>query len=57
MEIPAELLQILVCPSCRGALAWDYESSELICSSASCALAYPVEGGIPVLLVDRAHKP
>ncbi|MDR1236984.1 MAG: Trm112 family protein [Propionibacteriaceae bacterium] len=55
-ELPAEILDILVCPVCHGPLAWDYESAELICSSPNCALAYPVRQGIPVLLVDEARK-
>jgi uncharacterized protein YbaR (Trm112 family) len=54
-EIPAEVLEILVCPACHGALAWDYESSELVCSAPSCSRAYPVRQGIPVLLVDEAR--
>jgi uncharacterized protein YbaR (Trm112 family) len=56
-ELPAEVLEILVCPSCHTKLAWDYEASELLCTSAECALAYPVRDGIPVLLVDEARRP
>ena len=56
-ELPADVLEILVCPSCHTKLAWDYEASELLCTSAQCALAYPVRDGIPVLLVDEARRP
>lgn len=56
-ELPADVLEILVCPSCHTRLAWDYEASELLCTSAECALAYPVRDGIPVLLVDEARRP
>lgn len=56
-ELPADVLEILVCPSCHTKLAWDYEASELLCSSAECALAYPVRDGIPRLLVDEARRP
>jgi hypothetical protein len=30
---------------------------ELVCTSATCGLAYRVEDGIPVLLVDEARRP
>lgn len=53
-ELPASLLEILVCPSCHTKLAWDYEASELACTG--CGLAYPVRDGIPILLVDQARK-
>ena len=56
-ELPADVLEILVCPSCHTKLAWDYEASELLCTSGECALAYPVRDGIPVLLVDEARRP
>ena len=54
-ELPAELLEILVCPSCHTSLAWDYEASELVCTLPSCGLAYPVRDGIPVLLGYEAR--
>jgi len=54
--IPPEVLRILVCPACHGSLAWDYETSELVCSHATCGMAYPVSDGIPVLLVDQGHR-
>jgi hypothetical protein len=53
-EVPADLLELLVCPSCHTKLAWDYESAELACGG--CSLAYPVRGGIPILLVDQARR-
>ena len=56
-DLPPDVLRILVCPSCRGTLAWDYEASELVCQSGTCGLAYPVRDGIPVLLVDEARRP
>lgn len=56
-ELPAEVLELLVCPSCHAALAWDYEASELACTGPDCGLAYPVRDGIPILLVDEARRP
>lgn len=33
------------------------EASELLCTSNDCGLVYPVQDGIPVLLVDEARRP
>lgn len=53
MNIPAALMEIIVCPDCHGELAVTGE--ELVCQG--CGLAYPVIDDIPVLLVDRARRP
>jgi hypothetical protein len=53
MTIPAELLQILVCPACKGALEHHATPAEaLVCRA--CALVYRVDDGIPVMLRDEA---
>jgi uncharacterized protein YbaR (Trm112 family) len=53
MTLPPELLQILVCPKCRGTLEHRTEpSEELVCHV--CRLAYAVEDGIPIMLIDEA---
>jgi uncharacterized protein YbaR (Trm112 family) len=51
------LLDVLRCPHCRGTFVTptDADPDELVCSS--CGRAYPVRGGIPVLLVDEARLP
>ncbi len=53
------LLEIVVCPDCRGDLdvvpVGTADAVELVCGS--CGLAYPVRDGIPVLLVDEARRP
>ncbi len=51
------LLDVLRCPHCRSPFTTptDAEPQELVCSS--CARAYPVRGGVPVLLVDEARLP
>jgi uncharacterized protein YbaR (Trm112 family) len=55
MKLDPALLDLIVCPDCRGALAVDDEASELVCTA--CGLAYPVRDHIPVLLVDEARRP
>jgi uncharacterized protein YbaR (Trm112 family) len=53
MDALAELLQRVVCPRCHGPLVHHREESALDCTT--CALRYPVEGDIPVLMTDRAQ--
>ena len=55
MKLDPVLLEILVCPDCKGRLAADYDNDELICTS--CGLIYPVRDDIPVMLVDEARRP
>jgi uncharacterized protein len=50
----AKLLEILVCPVCKGPLIYKKAEQELICRP--CRLAYPVKDGIPVMLEDEARK-
>ncbi len=52
-EIDEALLAVLACPKCREPLR--READELLCTGATCGLAYPVRDGIPVLLVDEAR--
>jgi uncharacterized protein YbaR (Trm112 family) len=51
------LREILRCPACRSDLAdaAGPAGPELQCTNAECALAYRVDDGIPVLLVDEAR--
>ena len=46
-----------VCPACHSPFTWAYEASELVCTGADCGLAYPLRGGIPILLIDEARRP
>ncbi|MCD6417507.1 Trm112 family protein [bacterium] len=51
--VKKELLDILVCPQCKGELEYRTEPEEvLICRS--CKLVYPVKDDIPVMLPDEA---
>jgi uncharacterized protein YbaR (Trm112 family) len=49
-----KLLQILVCPLCKGPLHYKKAEQELICKP--CRLAYQVKDDIPVMLEDEARK-
>jgi len=49
-----KLLDILVCPLCKGPLLYKKAQAELICKP--CRLAYPVKDAIPVMLEDEARK-
>lgn len=52
MEIERELLEILACPKCKGALRLNEDESGLICDT--CKLMYEIRDGIPVMLIDEA---
>ena len=53
MTLKTELLEILACPQCKGAL--NENGAFLEC--AACSLRYPVrDGGIPVLLIEEAER-
>lgn len=47
------LLEILVCPLCKGPLLYRKAEQELICKADR--LAFPVRDGIPVMLEDEAR--
>jgi len=48
------LLEILVCPLCKGPLDYRKPQAELVCKP--CRLAYPVKDDIPVMLEDEARQ-
>ena len=50
----SKLLDILVCPVCKGKLYYNKEASELICRVDR--LAYPIRDDIPVMLEEEARK-
>lgn len=48
------LLELLVCPKCKGELAHETEPEErLVCPR--CELRYEVRENIPILLIDEAQ--
>ena len=48
------MLEALVCPQTHTTLRYDAEAQELV--STSAGLAFPIRGGIPVMLIDEARK-
>ena len=52
MSVDAQLLEILVCPKCKGELEYRESESVLICRA--CSLSYPVRDDIPIMLIDEA---
>lgn len=53
MPLSAELLNLLVCPQCKGDLVYrDAPDESLACHA--CRLVYAVEDDIPILLIDEA---
>ena len=49
----ARLLEILVCPLCKGPLDYRKPHGELVCKA--CRLAFPVRDDIPVMLESEAR--
>ncbi|HEY5347349.1 MAG TPA: Trm112 family protein [Rhizomicrobium sp.] len=52
-EIDPKLLEILVCPLTKGTLDYDRERQELV--SRAAGLAYPIRGGVPIMLPGEAR--
>jgi uncharacterized protein YbaR (Trm112 family) len=48
-----QLLEILVCPKCKGELEYHTDPPSLTC--ASCRLRYDIRDGIPIMLIDEAQ--
>jgi uncharacterized protein YbaR (Trm112 family) len=52
MSLDKQLLEILVCPKCKGDLEYREAESSLVCRVDS--LRYPVRDDIPIMLIDEA---
>lgn len=52
MTIDKMLLKILVCPKCKQPVVLSEPRDTLDC--VDCHLSYPVEDGIPVMMIDEA---
>ena len=55
MPLDQRLLEVLVCPGCRGEVEYKERRRLVICTK--CGLRYPVRDGIPVMLVEEAEPP
>ena len=54
MPISKELLDILVCPRCKGKIYVSETGDGIICNQ--CRLLYPISDDIPVMLIEEAKK-
>ena len=52
MSLSPKLLEILVCPKCKGDLEYREQESSLVCQH--CRLRYAVRDDIPIMLIDEA---
>ncbi len=53
--IKKELLEILACPVDKGDIIYDEENDKLICKK--CGRRYPIQDGIPIMLIEKAETP
>jgi uncharacterized protein YbaR (Trm112 family) len=53
-DVDPRLLEVLVCPLTRGPLEYDRKKGELI--SRGARLAYPIRGGVPIMLPEEARE-
>lgn len=52
MALSPDLKDVLACPKCKGGLEFHEDRSEIHCLR--CRLAYRIDDGIPVMLVEEA---
>ncbi len=52
-SLPPELKEILACPKCKGDLEFREAEGEIRCLR--CRLAFRIDDGIPVMLLDEAR--
>ena len=54
MSLSKNLLEILVCPKCKGELYLSKDEIYLICTP--CKVNYPIREDIPVMLIEEAEN-
>lgn len=54
-DFSTNLLARLQCPKCHSPVARD--GSGVACTNADCGLHYPIDDGVPVMLVEVAERP
>lgn len=52
MSLSPQLLEILVCPKCKGTIEYREREAVLVCPV--CRLRYDVRDDIPIMLIDDA---
>lgn len=50
--IDKELLDILICPKCKGNIKLHNNDKYIICEK--CNLAYYIDENMPIMLIDKA---
>jgi uncharacterized protein YbaR (Trm112 family) len=53
MPLSKELLEIIVCPKCKGGLMYLRDKERLNCDA--CRLSFRVEDDIPIMLIEEAE--
>jgi uncharacterized protein YbaR (Trm112 family) len=54
MPLSDQLLEILVCPACKGDLEYDRVNEKLTCHA--CRLRYAIQDDIPIMLIEEAER-
>ena len=54
MPVQPDLLEILVCPKCKGELILTEQQDGLVCNA--CRLKYEIRDDIPIMLIDEAQS-
>lgn len=52
MAVNPELLEILVCPKCKGEIYLNEDKDGLVCDH--CRLQYEIRDDIPIMLIEEA---
>ncbi len=52
MAVSKELLEILVCPKCKGDVILTEKQDGLVCKM--CSLVYEIRDDIPIMLIEEA---
>jgi uncharacterized protein YbaR (Trm112 family) len=53
MAVSQELLDILVCPKCKGEIRLTEPGDGLVCEA--CRLLYEIRDDIPIMLIEEAR--
>jgi uncharacterized protein YbaR (Trm112 family) len=54
MAVSPELMEILVCPACKGKVELNGEGTALKC--VECLRIYPVRDDIPVMIIEESYR-